>query len=428
MNSMWTVVGFTIRNKFRSRAFLITSIIFVLLISLGANVPYFISLFNKDKAAEVGIIDNGSGIPAKLQQYFADQDKKDIMITIFKDQGSQAADEKLLKDQLASGTISGYLEQGADDASGFPVMTYKSVNSLEFSMLGKLQSALQQIKVAEVAGDLKLSGDQLAKILSPVTLEKVQVSTKAGAGDTGKSQAQIMMASGMVYVLIIMLFMAVMVSGQLIATEITAEKSSRVMEILVTSVSPLKQMFGKIIGMFIVGLTQILVLVAVAVINIKMPHNRQAFASLDIHWSDLDPKLLVYALIFYLAGYFLYATLFAAVGSIVSRTEDLGQAIMPITFLTMAGYFIAIFGIQNPTSPLITVTSFIPFFSPFIMFLRMGTTDPAAWQVWLSIAILLVSIFVLGWLSAKIYRTGVLMYGKKPSFKELRKAMKAYKI
>jgi ABC-2 type transport system permease protein len=214
----------------------------------------------------------------------------------------------------------------------------------------------------------------------------------------------------------------------LIATEITAEKSSRVMEILVTSVSPLKQMWGKILGTFVVAVVQLAVLIGALIINLTMPQNADSLDKLGIHLDQIDPVLLVYAIFFFLAGFFLYSTLFAAVGSIVSRTEDLGQAVLPITLLTIAGFYIALFGLTHPDHILIQVCQYIPFFAPFLMFLRIGLSEPAWWEITLSLAILLASILGIGWLSAKIYRVGVLMYGKRPSFKEIFKAMKAYKV
>jgi ABC-2 type transport system permease protein len=236
------------------------------------------------------------------------------------------------------------------------------------------------------------------------------------------------MSMALVYVMIIVLFMGIMITGQLIATEITAEKNSRVMEVLVTSVAPLTQMFGKIFGMFLVGTFQIVFFILVVVINLNLPHNIDLLSSMDLSLSDIDPMVLIAAIFFYLTGYFLYATLYAAIGSIVSRTEELGQAVTPLMFLSMAGFYIGIFSIGTPDSALVKITSFIPFFTPFIMFLRIGLTEPAWWEVGLAIAGLFLSILFFGWLSAKIYRTGVLMYGKRPGWKELRKAMKAYKI
>lgn len=429
MSNLGNVIRFTIMNKLRSRAFIVTSLLFAALISLGANLPYLIALFQSEKTFAVGIAEDPAGVASGLEAYFSRQTDSEIELVVLKDRGSAEANEAALRQMVQSGEIEGYLIVGEPDAYGFPVMTYKSEDTMDFDKQNSLLNGLMQIKTERIVAELKLTQEQLAALHAPVQLDKVQITKTGDPEDPDKSSAESIFASVMlIYALIILLFVAIMITGQLIATEITAEKSSRIMEILVTSVNPLTQMFGKIIGMFLVGLSQIALIAAAAAVNLSLPHNRAIFQAMDIDLSKLDYMLLVYALIFYLTGYLLYATLFAAVGSIVSRTEELGQAVTPVTMLTMIGYFIAIYGMMAPNSSIVTVTSFIPFFSPFIMFLRLGTANPAPWEVWLSIGLLLLSILVFGWLSAKIYRTGVLMYGKRPTLKELRKAMKAYKI
>ncbi|MNS62688.1 ABC-2 family transporter protein [compost metagenome] len=228
--------------------------------------------------------------------------------------------------------------------------------------------------------------------------------------------------------MILLFWMTTMMTGNMIAAEVTSEKSSRIMEILITSVSPLTQMFGKIVGMFLIGITQIGIFGAVLAINVMLPHNREAFTQFNIDINQLDLSVLVYGLVFYVLGYMLFSTLFAAVGSMVSRTEDLGQAVMPITMISLASFYIGTFSASSPNSLILKVASYVPFTSPVSMLIRVGLGDVAMWEVGLSLLILLVSIFLFGWISAKIYRTGVLMYGKRPTWKEVRKAMQAYKI
>jgi len=306
-------------------------------------------------------------------------------------------------------------------------VTYSSEKLLESSTSQALQGALQMVKTNIAVSAAKLTESQQKKLFAPVSLTSVQISLSEDEG-TGKSVEEQATAIGLTYVIIILLFMAIMITGTMIATEITAEKSSRVMEILVTSVAPLKQMFGKIIGTFIAGLTQLVVLGAVLAANLSLPQNKDAFASFGIRLDSIDPLLLVFAVFFYLAGYFLFATLFAALGSMASRTEDMNQVVMPVSMLMLIGFYIAIYGLSNPDSPLVVVCSFVPFFAPFLMFLRIGLSDPLWWETTLSIVLLLATTGLLGWLSAKIYRTGILMYGKRPTIKELLKAMKAYKV
>lgn len=432
MNSFWTVVGFTVKNKFRGKAFLITTLIIAVIITIGINLPYIFSQFsNGDKVASVGYVQSSDiKVGDQLKTYYESQDKPGIKLVAFQDKGSEAANEAQLKKAITDKEIKGYLQFGKMTDSGFPQMTYKSEKLMEFGVTEDLESGLQVIRQQTVLQDAGLTDEQKALLFSAISIDTVQISATEGAGSigNGKTPEQQAMNMVLVYAIVILLFMAIMITGQLIASEITAEKSSRVMELLITSVSPLKQMFGKILGMFFVGLIQISAYVLVIIANISLPHNIKILKDLNIDLGQIDIALLLYAVLFYLTGYFLFATLFAAVGSIVSRTEDLGQAVLPITMVSLAGFYITIFSISSPDSMLVKVTSFIPIFSPYVMLLRLGLSDPATWEVLVSIAILLVTIYAAVWMSAKIYRTGVLMYGKRPSFKEIRKAMKAYKI
>ncbi|RXZ83532.1 ABC transporter permease [Paenibacillaceae bacterium] len=429
MNNFWTVVGFTLRNKIRTKSFIVTTVIFAVILSIAVNIPYIISLFDSGgKIKNIGFIETqATEVSVPLQQYFEQLGEEGgLKLVGFPDNGSIGANEQALKQAIADDQISGYILFAQNEAGGFPTVTYKSESFMDGSTPGTITTALQAIKTEFVVQEAGLSPEQKAELLAPVKVETAQISVTT-EGD-GKTPQQRGLSMGFVYAMMIVLFMGIFITSQLIANEITAEKSSRVMEILVTSVSPLTQMFGKITGMFLVGIMQIGAYVIVFLINTLLPHNAEILESLNINFGDIDPMLYFYAVIFYLMGYFLFSTLFAAVGSIVSRTEDLAQALMPITMLAMAGFYIGIFGMTAPGAMIVKVASFIPFFAPFAMFLRVGLTSPALWEVLLSLALLGVTILILGWLSAKIYRTGVLMYGKRPSFKELRKAMKAFKV
>ncbi|QHW31197.1 ABC transporter permease [Paenibacillus rhizovicinus] len=443
MNSgFWTVVGFTAKNKMRGKAFLVTTLIIAVIMSIGINLPYIISHFSGEgKTTAVGYLDStadeaksemftSTKIAAMLNKYYEAQEKPELKLVPIAEAGSAEENEKALKRAVADDVVNGYIEFTPDPASGFPAVTYKSESLMESKVSQSLKTALQAVKMDGVINNGGLSNELKALLTKPIELNTVQISSSGGAGTgaiggQGKSTEQQGMDMATVYVIIFMLFMAIMISGQMIASEITAEKSSRVMEILITSVAPLKAMFGKILGMFLVVLTQLAVYVIVIVINMTLPQNADKLNEFGISLDKIDPVLLVYAILFFLTGFFLFATLFAAVGSIVSRTEDLGQAVLPITMLSLAGFYICMFGgLNSPGSMLMKVSSFIPFFAPYAMVVRLGLSDPPLWQVWLSIAILLVTILVCGWLSAKIYRAGVLMYGKKPSMKEVMKAMR----
>jgi ABC-2 type transport system permease protein len=439
MNEFWTVVGFTFRNKVKGKAFLVTTLILVLILSLGINLPYIISLFKSDSPGSVKTIGYTSVqsdtlkssvtptlVGTWLKEYFDAQPegKQKLKLEGIEGSGNASEDEAALRKALADGKISGYLQLMPANDTGFYNAVYKSEKTLDTSSVDELKTALQIVKTNAIG----LTDEQKTLLYSPVDVTSLQITASGTAKDAGRTTAQQGVNMGMVYAVLFLLFMSIMATGQVIASEVTTEKSSRIMEVLITSVSPLNSMFGKIFGMFLVGLLQIAIYVAAALINVQIPTNREALGNLNIHLTDVSPDLLFFALLFYLTGYFLFATLYAAVGSLVSRTEDLGQAVMPLTFVSLAGFYLGIFNLSNADSLLVKITSFIPFFSPYVMVLRVGVGNVPAWEVLVSLGIMLVSIYVFGWLSAKIYRTGVLLYGKRPSIKELRKAMKAYKI
>jgi ABC-2 type transport system permease protein len=144
-------------------------------------------------------------------------------------------------------------------------------------------------------------------------------------------------------------------------------------------------------------------------------------------FGSTDISTIIYAIIFALLGYFLYATLAACLGSVVSKIEDVQQMISPMTMLVVIAFMIAMFGLGNPSASYITITSFIPFFTPMIMFLRVGMLEVPFWEIAISIALLILTIVLLGIIGAKIYRGGVLMYGSSKSLKSIKNALQLSK-
>ncbi|MDR6780391.1 MULTISPECIES: ABC transporter permease [Paenibacillus] len=439
MNRLGTVIGFTFRQKARTKSFIITTLVLALLITIGMNLPYLISLFKGDGAGGLGTtaaehhrlgLIAGSRIEVANQlEQFTKKQSNPAAIWVRYDNVQTPAMQQALK----NGELQGYVQFTEPAAKGdtFPKVEYVSVEKEPSpAVITLLQTGLQEAKVKAIMGGNALTSDQIREISTPVMVDSREVDGPSEAGGAvGTEEKETSMINyGLVYVLMILFFTSSMMTGNMIAAEVTSEKSSRIMEILITSVSPLTQMFGKIIGIFLVGLLQIAVFAAVVCANLMLPHNNVILSSAGLDLSQLNIAVLGYGLVFYILGYFLYAVLFAAVGSIVSRTEELGQAIMPITVLSLAAFYIGIFNIAAPDTIFVKVAGYIPFFSPTVMLLRIGLERASLLEIWLSLGILVASILLFGWLAAKIYRTGVLMYGKRPSFKELRKAMKAYKI
>lgn len=221
------------------------------------------------------------------------------------------------------------------------------------------------------------------------------------------------------YLLLFLLYMTVMMYGQLVASSVASEKSNRATELLITSARPINLMFGKVIGSGLAGLAQITVLLLTAAVFYGL--NADSWHSIDFIRSifQMPPIIVVYTILFYLTGYFAYAFLYGAFGSLASRTEDINTSIMPILLLFMVAFFASVAGMMMPDAGWLVICSFIPFISPLTMFVRICMTEVPFWQIALSLALMLATIWGTGWLSARIYRIGMLMYGKPPKLKEL---------
>jgi ABC-2 type transport system permease protein len=219
------------------------------------------------------------------------------------------------------------------------------------------------------------------------------------------------------FILLIFIYMSVLIYGLFVMRGVIEEKQSRIVEVIVSSVKPQQMMLGKVVGIGLVGLTQIGVWVLSAVLLTTV--GVSVFASRGLTMPNVPPILLVYFVVYFVLGYFLFATLYALVGSTVSSEEEAQQAQMPVTLLLVVPMVIFNMILANPTSTASTVVSMIPFFAPTLMMMRIAVINPPLWQVLLSMAILVATILGCVWIAARIYRIGILMYGKRPNLAEL---------
>ncbi|MDR2969014.1 MAG: ABC transporter permease [Tannerellaceae bacterium] len=303
----------------------------------------------------------------------------------------------------------------------------------------------------------RLENDKLATFDIPNLKEIIEESKvsfevqtiKWGTDGTEQvSSAQVASIVGMIFTFIVYMF--VMIYGAMVMSSVVEEKTSRIVEVMVSSVKPFDLMMGKIIGIGMVGLTQIflwgiltMVLFMVGGIffgaSMGMDANalQQGMQMGAAPVATMTPGGEIFAMInsiniaeiaiffvgFFIGGYMLYAAIFAAIGSAVDNAEDTSQFMMPITMLMVFALYAGIYSMDNPDGPLAFWCSMIPFTSPMVMMVRIPFDIPL-WQTLLSLVILYASFIGLVWVSAKIYRVGILMYGKKPSFKEMAKWLK----
>jgi ABC-2 type transport system permease protein len=266
--------------------------------------------------------------------------------------------------------------------------------------------------------------DNLSQIMKEVKADVRLETFRISEGDTSETSSIISYIVGITTSL--MLYMFIMLYGQMVMTSIIEEKNNRVLEIVVSSVKPNALMMGKIVGIGLVAVTQILIwgIILTACSIWLMPlvsGAAQGAGGFDLGALGSPAYILElfgYITLFLIGGYLFYSSIYAAVGSAVDNIQDASQLVSIAVIPIIIGMVVSMSVVQNPASSLAVWTSMIPFTSPMVMMARIPFGIPA-WQIWTSLALLYASFAGMVWLSAKIYRVGIFMYGKKPSFSEL---------
>ena len=275
-------------------------------------------------------------------------------------------------------------------------------------------SVLQEVYRASAMIESGLTPEQTSEILS------VQIQSETSV--LGKDQIQNFFYT---YIMIFALYMVIILYGQMVANNVASEKSSRAMELLITSAEPTSMMFGKVIASCLAAVLQLTVVFGSALLAYNI--NKDAWGNNDIIRSlfNIPVKMLAYMLVFSVLGFLIYAFMYGAIGSTVSRLEDISQAVSPISFLFFASFFVVMFSLSGGSvdSVLMKVCSYIPFTSPMAMFTRICMSTVPAYEIVISIVILAASAVGIGWLAAKIYRVGVLLYGTPPKLPAIIKAV-----
>jgi ABC-2 type transport system permease protein len=234
-----------------------------------------------------------------------------------------------------------------------------------------------------------------------------------GAEDSGAGFA-------MVFIIAFLIYITILLYGQVVLGAIIEEKETRIAEILFSSVRPFHIMIGKLIGVSLMGLTQMIIWgAAFSALALYVVPAMSAKGIQGINLPRLPPFFFVYFFLFFVLGYFIYATIYALVGSMVTTSQEGGQMAMPVVFLLMAGLYLAFPVIRAPNSSFAFWVSMVPFFAPITMMVRIVSQTPPFWQIALSLAIGFATVIALLWLASRIYRIGMLMYGKKATIPEV---------
>lgn len=227
------------------------------------------------------------------------------------------------------------------------------------------------------------------------------------------------------YIMIFDLYMVILLYGQMVATNVATEKSSRAMEVLITSAKPTAMMFGKVLASCLAGLIQLVAVFGSALLFYNLNKSYWGDNAIVESIFNIPPELLVFMLVFFILGFLIYAFMFGAVGSTASKLEDINTSVMPITMLFIIAFFVVMFSMSsgNIDNTVMKVCSYIPFTSPMAMFTRIAMSTVPWYEIVVSVVILIGSTVGVGFVSAKIYRVGVLLYGTTPKIGSIIKAV-----
>jgi len=316
--------------------------------------------------------------------------------------------KKGLSAEVAAGAIEGYIVFPPDMVEkGTATYFGKKVSNIK--ALERLENALNETVVAKRLAVQGLEYGKVTEMLKRVNIETVQV-LKGGEKASGFEQTFLTS-----FVFIMILYMTILLWGMAVQRSIIEEKNNRVIEVLLSSLKPFDLMAGKILGVGAVGLTQYAIwgIFALGISSYALSSGQFA------QFVSFEPVTIAFFVLFFVLGFLFYSTLFAGIGAICNTDQEAQQLQTPLTMCLAVTFLIPIAVMQNPDGTFATVFSMIPFFAPILMFMRINVLMPPAWQIALSVAILLGSIYVAGIISAKIFRVGILMYGKRPDLREV---------
>lgn len=433
-------MGYEFRKRIRQRSFIISTILMLVLVILGACVPTVIEYFMTTSSSQTKmvVVNNANAIATMNDDALSRYINTALNGTVTQTTGTSTSGRlpysirmaptgssiSDLQKQVKDGTLSILLvlDRAANKEIGFTYYTNANSSSLTGDPhLSGVQALASQLNLIDKASRLGLTPAQTGNLFTQPTFNVVYT----GQGQNSRSVADTVTGYILAYVGVLLIFMSVYLYGYGVATGVAEEKSSRIMEILVNAATPFQLMVGKIVGIGAAGLSQMaaFVVVGIGALLLQTPIKAlllgNSIGGLNLDITGTSVTMLLLLLIYFLLGFLLYATLFAAMGALVKRQEELQNVIQPVMWLFTIGYLVSFLGIYSPDAPWVKVISYIPFWTPTTMLMRIGFGAVAWWEIALTIVLMLVAIYLCAVLSARIYRFGVLMYGQKPGLRQL---------
>ena len=406
MKQFGKILKFELKGYLRNKVFVGITIFLVVAIAVVMFIPNIIAAFESDDEGDVTPTDlptmlvyaEDENLSAIVKEYFGNA---------FVDYNVKVAEGGV--DDLKNDIISGNAECAFIMNSASSYTYYVNNLSMYDSNTAIADTVLQEVYRINAMVQNGLTPEQAGEIMS--------VQIESDTETLGKDQMQNFFYT---YIMIFALYMVILLYGQMVATNVATEKSSRAMEVLITSAKPTSMMFGKVLASCIAGFSQLILVFGTAILLYNV--NKEALTNpLIASIFDIPIELFTYLIVFFVLGFLIYAFMFGAIGSTASKLEDINTSVMPITFLFIIAFMVVMFSMSSGSvdNTAMLVCSYIPFTSPMAMFTRICMSTVAWYEIFISIIILIGSTVGIGVFSAKIYRLGVLLYGTPPKFTKI---------
>lgn len=399
MKDLITVMKFTIKDMIKRKSFIISTLIILVLIVIGFNVPNILkAIKGEDTQEKLLIVDNENIFEGSLEAI----QNMDLGYEVeIENSDFNKIKEKIENEEIESAIM---IERQENNIKiRYIVANTTMMDGVPEGLINTINTIYSNLQISK----LGLTQEQLASITPNFEFSLEQTEEEKASGNV----VAIMLLS-------LVLFYAIYFCAYQVSSSITTEKTSKIMETLVTSTSPRTIVLGKTIGIGIVGLIQMILIVGTAIISAKSFLEPEMIdAVLDM--SNITPYLGIVTIIYFILGYLAYALLYALTGSTVSKPEDIQSANTPVALLAVLGFYLSYFTMMNPTSELNVFASMFPISSPFCMPFRIMMRLASTTDVLISIAILVVTILVIAQVAIKIYSNAILNYGTKMSLRDI---------
>ncbi len=401
MKQFGTILKFELKGYLRNKVFVGITIFLVLAIAVVMFIPNIIAAFDSDEGTDTVPTDR----PVML--IYAEDEALASLVSTYFDASFPEYEVKIANgsiDELKGEITSGAAECAFAMSSPASYTYYVNNLSMYDSNMAVADTFLQEVFRIGAMVENGIAPDVAGEILS------VQIESQSET--LGKDQMQNFFYT---YIMIFALYMVILLYGQMVATNVATEKSSRAMEVLVTSAKPTSMMFGKVLASCIAGFSQLVLVFGTAILLYNV--NKEALSNpLISSIFDIPVELFLYLILFFVLGFLIYAFMFGAIGSTASKLEDINTSVMPITFLFIIAFMVVMFsmGSGSVDNLAMLVCSYIPFTSPMAMFTRICMSTVPWYEILISVSVLVASTLGIGVLAARIYRVGVLLYGTPP--------------